>query len=255
MAKKKSTGKSVVAWDEEFANLAKEASKGADSVGEGKFIRFSGGRMTFDGADIPDNEIRCVIVGWCRNYTYYDPDVRFDPENPDTPICYAFGTEEDEMEPHPNSPEPQSDGCASCPLNEWESGVGRAKACKNSVRLALIAEDELEDIDSAEVVYASVPPTSMKNWMSYLSKELAGKFKRPHWAVVTLLKRVPDDTSQFRITFKVEELIEDGELFAPLKELWESTMEEIDFPYAARQEPPKKKSTAKKSTAKKKFAK
>lgn len=253
MAKKK-TGNALVKWDEEFANFAKETTKGAVVTGGSKFIRFSGGRMSFDGADIPDDEIRCVIVGWQHHNTYYDPKERFDPENPATPICYAFGDTEEEMEPHSAAPEPQNDSCATCPLNEWESGVGRAKACKNTVRLALIAEDDLEDIDNAEVVYASLPPTSIKNWLVYLTKELRDKAKRPHWAVVTLLSRVPDDRSQFRINFKNEELIEDSDLFGPLKQLWEETTQTIDFPYAAREvEAKPKKSTAKSS--KKKFAK
>lgn len=255
MAKKKETGKALVKWEEEFANYAKETTKGASVAGDGKFIRFSGGRMSFDGADIPDDEIRCVVIGWCRHNTYYDPDVRYDPDNPDTPICYSFGVEEEEMEPHEKSPEPQCSNCGECPFNEFESGVGRAKACKNSIRLALISEDDLDDIENAEVVYASLPPTSMKNWMAYITRELS-KVKRPHWAVVTLMKRIPDDKSQFRITFKTEELIEDTKLFTPLKDLWEGTMEGIDFPYAERQEPVRKKSSkaSKKPAAKKKFS-
>lgn len=260
MAAKKKTGKAVVKWDEEFAEYAKETTKGAKLTGGSKFIRFSGGRMSFDGADIPDDEIRCVIMGWAYHNTYYDPSERYDPDNPQSPICYSFGDEEDEMEPHADSPEPQCDSCAECPFNEFESGVGKAKACKNTVRLALIAEDDLDDLENAEVVYASLPPTSIKNWIAYLTKDLRDKAQRPHWAVITLLTRHPDDKSQFRITFKNDELIEDSDLFGPLKELWEDTIEEIDFPYAVREpeekpKPKKKTAVKKKPAAKKKFAK
>ena len=44
-----------------------------------------------------------------------------------------------------------------------------------------------------------------------------------------------DDVSQFRVLFKLEELIEDADLFAPLKELRQRTMEGIDFPYHVRE--------------------
>ena len=195
--------------------------------------------MSFGGADIPDDEIRCVIVGWTNHNIYYDPDVRYDPKNPQTPICYAFGDDPDLMEPHSEASDKQCGSCAECPFNQYESSsTGRGKACKNTFRLALIAESDLEDIDNAEVVYASIPPKSLKNWANYLGKDLS-KLKRPHWSVITTMKRVPDDGSQFRVTFKLEEAIDDSELFGPLKALWEKTMEGIDFPYAVREAAPK----------------
>lgn len=238
MAKKK-PGTELVKWEEEFANLAKETKKGI-VTSEGKFISFSGGRMSFGGADIPDDEIRCVIVGWVHHNAYYDPDVKYDPKNPQSPICYSFGTEAAEMEPHESSPDKQCTKCADCPFNQFESAEsGRGKACKNTFRLALIAETDLEDLENAEVVYASIPPKSLKNWANYIGKDL-DKLARPHWSVITMMSRVPDSESQFRVTFKMEEKIEDAKLFGPLKELWEKTMGEIDFPYMVREAPPVK---------------
>lgn len=234
---KKQPGTAVVKWEEEFANLAKENAKNA-KVSEGKFISFNGG-MSFAGADIEDDELRCVIVGWAHHNAYYDPDVRYDAKNPQTPICFATGTDEDTMEPHESSPDKQCGSCAACPFNEFESAKqGKGKACKNTIRLALIAESDLEDLASAEVVYASIPPKSLKNWLVYVTKELRDRAQRPHWAVVTLMKRVPDGESQFRVTFKNEELIEDSKLFTPLKKLWQDTMDGIDFPYVQREAPP-----------------
>lgn len=245
MAAKKVTGTALVKWEEEFANYAKETAKGA-KVSEGKFISFGGGKMSFSGADIPNNEIRCVIVGWVHANAYYDPSVTYDPKNPQTPLCYAFGTEEDEMEPHSEASEKQCDRCAECEFNKFESAKnGRGKACKNMIRLALIAESDLDDLDTAEVVYASLPPKSLKNWLMYVTKTLRDTVKRPHWAVVTLMKRVPDDESQFRVTFAMEETIENVELFSPLKLLWERTMEGIDFPYAVVEKPAPKKDVRK----------
>lgn len=237
MAKKKETGTALVKWEEKFAKLAKESVKNV-KISEGKFISFGGGRMSFAGADVPDDEIRCVIVGWIYHNTYYDPRERYDPKNPQSPICYAFDSDEDTMAPQDNVPDKQHHDCASCPFNQFESAkTGRGKACKNTVRLALIAEDDLEDIDNAEVVYASIPPKSLKNWLVYLKKELSDRAKRPYWSVITLMKRIPDDDSQFKITFKNDDLIEDSSYFEPLEKLSDNTMDGIDFPYQVREAP------------------
>jgi len=239
----KSTSKALVKWDEEFANLAKETSKGA-KVSEGKFISTKGGRLKFQGADIPDNEMRVCVVGWIYHNAYYDPNERYDPDNSQSPLCYAFADtppDDGDMEPLDSVPEKQCDNCAECPFNQWESSTsgGRGKACKNTVRIALIAEDDLEDLDEAEVVYLSVPVTSVKNYLKYLI-DLRDKSKRPHWSVITQISCVPDPSSQFKLTFKNDDLIEDTKLFGPLKELWEKTMETIDFPYVVREPAPKK---------------
>ena len=259
MAAKKKTGKAVVKWDEEFADYAKDATQGV-RVSEGrKWLRFSGGQMTYDGNPVPDDEVRCVIIGWSYHNTFYDPNERFDPDNPQSPLCYSFGRNEDEQEVHEDSPEPQHDACAGCPMNEWESGVGKAKACKNTVRLALIAEDDLENLDEAEIAWASIPPTSLRNWNKYFVNDVGKKAGRPPWAVVTLLSRIPDSGSQFKITFDLEELIEDSDLFGPLKELHEDVMEDIEFPYVVyeAEERPKKSGRGKSKTkaSQKKFAK
>ena len=242
--KKKSTGKALTVWDEEFANLAKQTSRTA-KVSQGKFISFSGGRMSYNGADIPDDEIRCVIVGWVYHNAYYDPKKRYDPKNPETPICYAFDEsppEDGDMTPLDSVPDKQCDTCAECPWQQWESAKqGKGKACKNTIRVALIAEDDLEDLENAEVVYASVPPKSLKNFLRY-AVELRDKARRPFWSVITLLKRHDDEESQFRLTFSNEDLIEDADLFEPLKEMWEDQAEKIKFPYTVYDNPrPQKK--------------
>ena len=231
---KKTTGTALVKWEEELKNYAKETKKGLKAA-EGKFISFKSGKMTFAGSDIPDNEIRCVVVGWTHHNAYYEPGVRFDPKNPQTPICYSFGQDEGEMEPLDESPDKQCGACAECPLNQFGSAEqGQGKACKNTFRIALIAESDLEDIDNAEVVYASIPPKSLRNWSNYVSKDL-DKLERPHWSVITTMSCVADKDSQFKVLFKHEENIEDTKLFEPLKALWQRAQEEINFPYAVRE--------------------
>lgn len=231
MAPIKKPGKAIVKWDEELANLAKDATKGMD-LPTAKFISIRGGKLTFAGADVPGNELRCVILGWVHENQYYDGD--FDPDVPQVPACYAFGQDTKTMEPHENAPDKQSDACEGCPINEFGSADrGKGKACKNVVRLAIIAESDLEDLDNVEIVYMKVPVMSVKNFLVYAAKNLKVTLGRPYWSVVTNISVVPDDKSQYRVLFELGEKIEDSDLFTPLKGLWQTTMEGIDFPYPA----------------------
>lgn len=247
--KKKPTGKDLVKWDEELAGLAKASVKGMD-LPSGKFISLKSGKLSFGGAAVPGNELRAVVVGAVHENQYYDED--YDADTPQTPGCYAFGVETDEMEPHEKAPRRQCERCAGCPMNEFGSAErGQGKACKNVMRLAMIAESDLEDMSAAEVVYMKVPVMSVRNWMAYASKKVADTLKRPYWAVLTSIKVEPDPKSQFRVVFDVAEMIEDSSLFGPLKELWEKTMEGIDFPYQVVEKTEKPK----KALGKAKFAK
>lgn len=261
MAKKKETGTALVKWEEQFADLAKETSKGA-VVSEGKFLSFRNGDLSFAGESIEDNELNMVIVGWVLHNTYYDPDVKFDAKNPAAPICYSFGREVDDMAPHEQAPDKQCGSCEECPFNQFGSGKGNAKACKNGVRIAFIAEDDLDNIAGADVVYAAIPPTSIRNWNNYVAKVLKDKLKRPHWSVITRLSVTKEEDSVFQVHFEVAEdgVLKDSKLFGPLQEKYNSVMEGIDFPYQEREARPTGKASKKTSKpaakpASKKFSK
>lgn len=246
MAKKKEPGKAIVAWDEDFANMASKNVQNI-KVSEGQFLSFKGGRLTYQGENIEDDELRCVIVAWEYHNAYYDPDVAYDPKNPASPLCYATSADmnSDLMEPHADAPDKQHDSCAECPFNQFESDPkgGKGKACKNGIRLGLIAESDLEDLDSAEIVWASIPTMSIKNWLGYV-KTLEKSHQRPPLGMITLLKVVPDGDSQFRVTFKAEERIDLGEHGQALKDLFSKVSGAIDFPYQEREAKPAAKGKA-----------
>lgn len=249
---KKPAGKALVKWDEKFAGLAKEATKGM-VLPTGKFITIQAGQLMYGAVKIPGNSLRCVVVGSTYENAYYDPDVPFTAGEPTSPLCYAFGEEKDDMAPNDNVPEKQHDQCEGCPLNEFGSArAGAGKACGNKVRLALITENDLEEgnLSSPEIAYFRVSVTSVKNWLSYAKKDLEQTLKRPYWAVVTEIKVVPDSSSQFKIEFTLGEMIEDSELFEPLEKLWTKAMEGIDFPYPTYEKPTKRAAPVKKGTPK-----
>lgn len=183
--------KEVANWDDELAKFAKDEAA-LEPLSTAKTISTKGGTFTVDGADI-GTTFDVVILDWVfENHIYGE---RFDPDNPASPICYAFGRSEADMAPHAEAEKPQCDGCANCPANQWESAdVGRGKACKNVRRLAVMtASDFLEGpeaIAKAEVRVLKLSPSSLKAWSGYV-KSLADELKRPTFGVITQLSLAP----------------------------------------------------------------
>ena len=234
----KTPGKAIVKWDEELANLAKEAV-GEVKLSSAKFLSFKGGMMSYAGAAIPDNELEVVILAYTLENQYYDS--AYDPSQSQVPACYAFGLVADGMVPHEEAPDKQNSECVSCPHNQWGSAKqGEGKACANVIRIEFIPVNDLEDIESAEIIHAKISRSSTKNFLYYISEDVKKKLRRPFWSVITKITLKKDQDTQFKINFKVDSLVEDGSLLQPLKDMWEKHTKEIDFPYPAPQEKPVK---------------
>jgi hypothetical protein len=117
----------------------------------------------------------------------------------------------------------------------------RGKGCKNIRRLALIAEDGLEDIENAEIAFLKVPVTSVRYWSGHV-QTLASQLKRPPFAVVTEISVVPDPKTQFAVKFRVAGQIDDPDVIQALIARHEAVADQIAFPYsknADRPEPAK----------------
>jgi hypothetical protein len=226
---------------ERMAALAKDATKQEESVSSGAFISFKGGRLSYQGNPIKGDELDVVVLDSVLENCYYGGE--YDPDNPQPPVCYAFGRTEEEMAPHANSSAPQSEKCAGCPMNEFGSAEkGKGKACKNVRRLGLIPGDNLspEGVKTAEIAYAKLPVTSVKGWAAYV-RALSTLDKVPPLGAVTTIGVVPDDKSQFRVTFNKSAIIPEKVLGAVFAR-HDSLKDEIMFPYPSptAEEPPAK---------------
>lgn len=236
----KKPGTSVAVWDQKLAERAAKAKKTEASVATGSFISMKGGILSFMGNAVPDNKLRVVVVDAIMENDLFVG--KFDPNSPQSPVCYAFGRDEDEMAPHEAVASPECDRCQGCPHNEWGSAdTGKGKACKNVRRLALITEDALdggvEGIADAEVAYLKLPVTSVKAWAGFVSQLAATN--KPPLAFVTELSVVPDATSQFKVQFKAVEEIDDGDLLGALLEKADVVEQQIIFPYQVIEAPAK----------------
>lgn len=79
----------------------------------------------------------------------------------------------------PNSTGNPSGACADCPMNAWESGKGKSKACKEQRQVWVLKEGAILP------VRVSLPPTSIGPWTKYMTR-LAGDGKS-YMAVITEL--------------------------------------------------------------------
>jgi hypothetical protein len=141
----------------ELSDVAKALMGGAGGGG-GKRISIKGGvfRLLSDGkevASIEDRHLDVVVVNAAANIgrTFYAG--AYDPEKSAAPDCWSA----DGDKPSPESKNPQSSTCATCPQNMKGSGSADSRACKFSQRLAVVLESDMD----GDVLQLQVPAASL----------------------------------------------------------------------------------------------
>lgn len=195
------SGTEIVNYEEQLAAMAvEEAQRERPS---GMNIGTRAGVLTYNGQPVPGNKLDVIIVASTHANMYYDK--VYDPDHPVNPVCWAYGDDEHGMTPAPEVPNPISEACDGCPKNAWGSderpGGGRGKACQNRRTLALIpAGTGANDVATAEVAVLKLPVTSGNAFKMYAQK-CSTLHKRPTIGMITQISTVPDQKSQFKITF------------------------------------------------------
>jgi hypothetical protein len=248
------TGTDVVDWEAQMRRDA-EVAAGAQrsSGGGGKFFSTQAGVLQFDGTPLPGNQMAVIVLADIMENSWYED--KYDPDTPASPKCFAFGHDEEDMEPHEKVDQDpyfarQNPECHDCPRNEWGSAdTGRGKACKNVMRLALIpagvykakgtgrnAQHELELFDDvthfakAEVAFLKLPVMSVKNYAKYV-KSLAADMGRPPHGVITNIYLEPDPKSQYKVCFEVIDKAP-KDLLQTLLQRHAAENASINFPYS-----------------------
>lgn len=160
---------SALAISDIQARIAAEAETVQETVGRttGNSIKVDQRNGTFSIPGLGDAEspMDLVIVDYVTQNSYYDS--VYNANDPKPPLCFAIGKKLNELKPSPNSPEPQADNCATCPMNEFgtaQNGVG--KACKNSRILAVLPPDSAEGED---LMRLAVSPSGIKSFDKYVN--------------------------------------------------------------------------------------
>lgn len=255
-AARRSTGKAMVDWDAELAKAAEDQTA-AIAGGDSNRISIRGGKFSYAGS-VLGTELELVICDYSHTRAYYDQP--FDQDNPVPPVCFVMKHDPNEMiGPSSNSPEQQSEECAGCWANEFKSDArARGKACGQGIRLAVFSADE----DPAEATLATLQlgVFSSKNFRGYL-KGLAGKLKKPTWAIVT--KVTFDQESDFELLeFTADKIVTDAKSLTAIKgrlsecrELVEQEPDLSDYVAAKKTSGRKKTAPKKKAPAKKRRSK
>lgn len=140
--------------------------------------------------------MQVVILQAAFDNAYYKG--KFNPKKPVAPDCYALGYDEAALAPPADLETKVADACGEpgkpgcCPFNEWGSGDGNGKKCKNQRRIAAVLATEAAN-PKATVFTAEMPPKSGKGLSKYL-KKLTKLVKKPSYAVITGLSFDDDET-------------------------------------------------------------
>lgn len=255
---KRSTG-AVNNWEAEMEADAQVAAAQETIVGGGQFLGLKAGILSFNGAPMPNNEMRCVILDGIMENVYYEGE--YEEGSPSAPTCFAYGrydrdgktvigidVREDAdgtgMSPHKSVLKPQHSDCDSCPHNQFGSALtGKGKACKNTRRLALIPVQgamkkgvfninvqDTEHYATAPVAYLKTPVMSTKIYSAFVT-QVASSLKRPPYGVFTRIFTQPDTKSQFTVNFEAVDSIPNT-LGKIIMERHAEAMTAIAFPYA-----------------------
>lgn len=235
-----------------LAELAKRQSKAASTLSSGsEFASFKGGQLVINGARMPDDTARIIVLGVMQERAYYVED--YDPDTKAAPDCYAYGNPDGDTPeaPHEKAKNPQAKTCATCEWSKYgTANRGKGQACRQGVRIAFVAADNKTEADSA-IIQAKVPPTSIKNVKGWLDTIGAAGMATPQ--VITELSVTPDPKTQIQVLLSVEEDATPQQLSAVLPRIAtaEKSMAEPYPDFDDEEEKPAKK--AAKKTTKRKF--
>lgn len=222
MATRKSQTTAVVNYDEELAKMAAIAGAMEESTQTGQFFGLKGGILSFNDQPIPGNQMAAIILDSVLENVFFDGP--YDPDTPQSPVCFAFGRDEKELAPHANVDteegfKRQCESCHGCEKNQFGSAdTGRGKACRNTRRLAIISggtlnpktdeftATDLDAINTATIGFMKLPVMSVKGYAAYV-KNLAAATRKPPLAMFTKVSVVPDPKSQFRVIFEALEAV------------------------------------------------
>lgn len=205
-------GTEVADWQTLLKGSAAKQVKAAEALTTGSImVSFKGAVLSIGGMQRRNNSADVIVLAIMNERAFYEG--KYDPDSPRTPVCYAYGEVDGGMpiSPHDESSKPQNETCKGCEHAEWGTAdVGRGQACRQTVKLALIALPEQGkptalDLEKSDINYARIPPTSLKAVKVYL--DWLGAQQSATFAHVTKLEVRPSSKSIFTVHLTPEQEI------------------------------------------------
>lgn len=206
-------------WADKFAKYVDEshsATTGEDGL---PWVSTQNGTFKYMDAEV-GKTIEVIVLGAARENLHYTAEFQAGVSNP--PSCWALDKDGDgELAPNPDLvPSPCAEACKGCPNDEWGSGKGKGKACRNYIRLVLVTPN---DVTSASML--RLPPTAITPWVKYARKIEVG-LKRPIFSVVTRLEIKPRGGS-FTVVPELSGFVNDSDQLETLVDKVKEV--EVDF--------------------------
>ena len=149
-----------------------ERLAGLGGGGSTPFIRAKANTFIMPDEERIKNELSVIVLDWAFHYAWWEG--QYEPGATASPVCVAVGQVAANLAPASTSPKPQNDKCATCPKNQFGSGGGNRKACKNTINLAVMRWDE--EVEDDTIYFLSIPPASLNNWGAYDKKLMENGF-------------------------------------------------------------------------------
>lgn len=133
-------------------------------------IKVDGKQFKFPDGKVGSGPIQVVILDWRwvnRLYAQgFDRNAGYS-----APICWARGEDPKAMAPDASVANPVHASCKGCPKDEWGSGGGKRKACKNELIMAVAPIDA--DV-STQPYTLKVSPTALDGFARMVRRLGAG---------------------------------------------------------------------------------
>ena len=200
----------------ELANVRKSVAPPASNR-----ISLQGRKFTLPNGTTDNGPMTAVVLDHRNFNRYYTKP--YDPQNPVPPQCFAIAKQFEDLSPenHDNVEDPQASACSECPMNQFGSAPnGKGKACRNIVRLAIVAPDATTD---TQPMTLEVPPSALKHWNRFVNDlETVGLIP----AQVTVDISFDDSVAYPCPTFHAREAHDDIETFWTLRDKAQSMLDQ-----------------------------
>ena len=187
--------------------------------------------MKVNDTPVKENTLDVIILDNVICHTYYDK--KFDADDIQSPACYGLGREPKSMAPHAKAAKPQSNLCKGCWANEFDTNDRGGKACQQRQRLAVLSADfkmTAKTVEESQIYYVHVPVTSVRGFAVFTNK-IDQLLKKHPMAFITTMELVPDERTQFKLTFEVKEEIKSSEVLRAILRKADEAEKTIMFAY------------------------
>jgi hypothetical protein len=132
----------------------------------GMSISLKGKVFTLPNGQSSPGPMQAIILDTRNIRTYYKG--QYNPNQLESPECFAIAKQLEDLAPSPNARHPNAETCAECPFDAWHSapGGGKGKACKNSIRLAIVPANFTAD---THPMLITVSPTGIKSFSTLVA--------------------------------------------------------------------------------------